>query len=502
MKKIISALCLFFVLSSGFCLGQKSASSMVAITVRFTESGPGDSLFLSFQDELLSFGDITEQKLVRQLVDQNGNCSFHIPVKTPKGRFVIYKYYDVNTQQDSTGNGKILAPLTPDFFWHPADKLRIEITRNKNSIKSNHTTSYDFHYQVSGHGALKNIVKCKVDSAYNYGPYHSERTFSMFDQDFNYQDASQDMQKAAELTLESYKTKIGKLYYNVIKSDAVFAASSSRFSLMKQFFEQKVKNDPKLLQKFLTNYDRSLNAHFLPAVDSNSIAGLRYLYRKAVFDDYVHHGEVDADRLIHKIYKNYQGAYQDRLVSFALSETAPANFNSLLDSALTVVKDPASLMLLKKLSARRSGQTPFAFSLPDASGNYIKLEDLKGKVVFVDFWFTGCGGCTDYFSKVLSKAEEHFEGKDIVFVTISGDLGKPLWLRSVKSGTYVSDKSVNLFTEGKGFKHPAISHYNFESYPSLLLIDRNGKIQEFNTQALLKRDPDHLIRVLQNAIDK
>lgn len=501
MKKINSVF-YFFMLISGFGMAQKPAPSTVSITVRFAESGPGDSLFLSFQNEIFSFANDGDKVYTRQLVNPKGECRFQIPVISAGGRFRIYKYYDVYNELDSVGKEKILGPLTPDFFWEANDKMLVEITRNKNSIKRNHSTSYDFQYQVSGQGALKNIVKCKVDSAYNYGEYHSERTFNMFDQDFNYLNASQDMQVAAELALDSYKTKISKRYYNVIKSDVIFDATSTRFSLMKQYFDQKVKNDPLLLSKFLTRYESSLNAHFQNAVDSNSIAGLRFLYRKAVFDDYACYGNLDAGRLIQKLYKGYQGTLKDRMVTFALGETAPANFNSLLDSALTVIKDPASQIWLKKLSVRRLGQTAYGFNLPDASGNFVKLEDLKGKVVFVDFWFTGCGGCTDYFSKVLSKAEDHFEGKDIVFVTISGDSGKPLWLRSLRSGNYVSDKSVNLFTEGKGFKHPAISHYNFESYPSLLLIDRNGKIQEFNTQALLKRDPDHLIRVLQAAIDK
>ena len=133
----------------------------------------------------------------------------------------------------------------------------------------------------------------------------------------------------------------------------------------------------------------------------------------------------------------------------------------------------------------------------------MKLEDFKGKLVFVDFWYTGCGGCAGYFRTTLSKAEEHFSGNDnIVFVTISADTGKSLWLKGVKTGKYVSDKSINLFTEGKGDKHPAIAHYNFNSFPSLMLIDKKGRILEFNSEALAKRDPDNLIRVLQTAIEK
>lgn len=36
---------------------------------------------------------------------------------------------------------------------------------------------------------------------------------------------------------------------------------------------------------------------------------------------------------------------------------------------------------------------PYEFALPDSLGNYISLNSLKGKVILLDFWFSGCGAC-------------------------------------------------------------------------------------------------------------
>ncbi|GLU57216.1 hypothetical protein Dfri01_66770 [Dyadobacter frigoris] len=501
MKKIIITFFITF-LGLGICLAQKEKSSTVSITVRFAESGPGDSLFLSFQPYFFSFDDYLEANYIKQLTDQNGECRFEIPVTQSKGRFLVCRYFDVDTVRQIVGKAKVLAPLTPDLFWERGDKLLIEAARYPKKSKQHFSINYDFQYKISGIGAEKNSIKVKVDSAYSYGNYISGRTFNPFDQDFNYKDAREDRIKSAETALEGYKTKLDSFYVGVIKADFVYQESTIRFSLMKRFFDQKIKDDPRQLAKFLSQYEKSLKQQFENAIDPNSFASVRYLYLEAKFDDYVKDGDSDPERVIHGFYKHYQGILKDRLITLALSETPSSNFNMLLDSALAVVRDTASRIQLEKLAVRRSGQDPYAFNLPDILGKYVKLDDFKGKVVFVDFWYTGCGGCAGYFKNVLSKAEEHFEGKDIVFVTISADSGKSLWLKSIKTGIYVSDKSVNLFTEGQGFKHPAIGHYKFTSYPSMLLIDRSGKIQEFNTEALTKRDPDHLIRVLQAALDK
>ncbi|TKT85748.1 TlpA family protein disulfide reductase [Dyadobacter frigoris] len=273
--------------------------------------------------------------------------------------------------------------------------------------------------------------------------------------------------------------------------------------MMKKFFDEKVKTDPIRKEQFLNQYDVNLAAQFGADASPLSFESVRYFYRKACFDDYVQNGSLDPGRVIKTLTENYEGVLQERLIAYALGEKIPSNFNELLKNTLAKTKDPVSLARLKKLEIRRKGLSPFPFNLPDASGKYVKLEDFKGKLVFVDFWYTGCGGCAGYFSTTLSKAEEHFKDNDnIVFVTITADTGKSLWLKGVKTGKYVSDKSINLFTEGKGDKHPAIAHYNFNSFPSLMLIDKEGKIQEFNSEALAKRDPDNLIRVLQEAIEK
>jgi cytochrome oxidase Cu insertion factor (SCO1/SenC/PrrC family) len=122
----------------------------------------------------------------------------------------------------------------------------------------------------------------------------------------------------------------------------------------------------------------------------------------------------------------------------------------------------------------------YNFSLPDVNGNYISLKDLKGKAVLIDFWFTGCTACIS-FHKVLEKnIVPFYKDADVVFVTIGLDTEKEKWLKSVKTGFYTNDYSINLFTEGLGFAHPLATYYNIQGCPTLLLIDPKGNISSAN----------------------
>lgn len=41
----------------------------------------------------------------------------------------------------------------------------------------------------------------------------------------------------------------------------------------------------------------------------------------------------------------------------------------------------------------KSGALVYNFSYEDAQGNEVQLSDFKGKWVWIDIWFTGCGAC-------------------------------------------------------------------------------------------------------------
>lgn len=194
---------------------------------------------------------------------------------------------------------------------------------------------------------------------------------------------------------------------------------------------------------------------------------------------------------------------RDRLLSmYFLEQVTRNNISVQIAQAFLRMKDVYCLNLLRQLSEKLSiGSDAYAFSLPDDSGKTVKLSDLKGKIVFVDFWFTGCTGCKQYYESVLHDLEKKLiKNPNINFVSVSIDIDKNRWLKSLKEGGYTGKEAINLFTGGKGFDHDVIRAFNVISYPRPILIDHNGKIVSMSYEEL--RDSAKLEELIVLALKK
>lgn len=121
-------------------------------------------------------------------------------------------------------------------------------------------------------------------------------------------------------------------------------------------------------------------------------------------------------------------------------------------------------------------RTAGAFTLTDINGQAFTQEHTKGKLVIMDFWFTGCKGCV-VMTPALRNVEETFKGeKNVIFLSISTDEGKERWLKSIGEKKYTTGTGVNVYTGGKGDDHDMIKGYGIDGYPTLILIDATGKL--------------------------
>lgn len=126
--------------------------------------------------------------------------------------------------------------------------------------------------------------------------------------------------------------------------------------------------------------------------------------------------------------------------------------------------------------ALNSGQYAPDFTLMDKFGKKVSLNAFKGKIVVLDFWFTGCAGCIQ-MATALKKVEQSFRNNSLVeFISISIDEDKIKWIASVEKAKYTTGTGVNLYTNGKGDKDSTLRFYNVTSYPSIFILDTEGRI--------------------------
>jgi thiol-disulfide isomerase/thioredoxin len=120
-----------------------------------------------------------------------------------------------------------------------------------------------------------------------------------------------------------------------------------------------------------------------------------------------------------------------------------------------------------------NGSASPSFDYENHKGGKTKLEDFKGRYVYVDVWATWCGPCRAEIPS-LKKAEEMYHGKNIEFVSISIDVAKD----HEKWKSFVDEKQlggVQLFAD-KDWNSDFIKAYGVTGIPRFILIDPSGKI--------------------------
>jgi thiol-disulfide isomerase/thioredoxin len=114
-----------------------------------------------------------------------------------------------------------------------------------------------------------------------------------------------------------------------------------------------------------------------------------------------------------------------------------------------------------------------SFDYDNYKGGKTKLEDFKGKYVYIDVWATWCGPCRAEIP-FLKKVEEKYHDKNIAFVSISIDKLKDL----EKWKTMVKDKElggVQVFADND-WNSQFVKDYKINGIPRFILIDPNGNI--------------------------
>jgi hypothetical protein len=204
------------------------------------------------------------------------------------------------------------------------------------------------------------------------------------------------------------------------------------------------------------------------------------------------------NKLFTNILSSYTGSIRDRILERCLHACPGDSLDYYLTNSLKIVKDPISLKEVDKMKRGVKGMPAYNFSLPDVTGKLIKLTDLKGKVVMMDIWFTGCHWCGVLNTNMAPVYKVFKDNPNVVFMSICLDKSKEAFVNSVKSGVYTDSGSSNVYTNGQGEGHDLMKFYGFRGAPHQLLIDKNGKLWKGDNFKISNKDQ----RAYQEVIDE
>ncbi len=123
--------------------------------------------------------------------------------------------------------------------------------------------------------------------------------------------------------------------------------------------------------------------------------------------------------------------------------------------------------------ATKVGDRAADFSLKDLSGQTVKLSDLRGKVVLLDFWASWCAPCRKELPALDQMAARYKKaGKDVVILAVNIDKDRAKARRFLQEARV---KNVRVLLDPQG---AVASRYELPTMPTSFVIDQRGIVRE------------------------
>ncbi|SCM96103.1 Uncharacterized protein BWINRASL_03300 [Bacillus mycoides] len=147
------------------------------------------------------------------------------------------------------------------------------------------------------------------------------------------------------------------------------------------------------------------------------------------------------------------------------------------DQAVVRGEQEKSEAAMKEMIAQNGieiGKSAPDFALTKLDGTNVKLSDLKGKKVILNFWATWCGPCQQEMPDMEAFYKEHKENVEILAIN---------YTPSEKGG---GEEKVRNFAKEKGITFPILLDKNIDvttaykviTIPTSYFIDTKGVIQD------------------------
>jgi thiol-disulfide isomerase/thioredoxin len=112
------------------------------------------------------------------------------------------------------------------------------------------------------------------------------------------------------------------------------------------------------------------------------------------------------------------------------------------------------------------------FSVTTMDGQSISLDELRGKVVLIDFWATWCPSCREALPHI-QKIAKKFQGEPLVILSVSLDEDEQKW----KDFVAKNEMSWSQYRDAN-FKGALATSFAVHAIPQTFTIDADGVLQD------------------------
>lgn len=368
------------------------------------------------------------------------------------------------------------------FIFQAGDQIELHISKQGKGIlfTGKAAEKYNCMYQINNCEEIRSVEK--YNAAMQRKDFSSAYAYKKFQLDSLY---------AVQLAiLWRYQEKMSTEVYNLVRLDCrgnhnrqlvdiylipfilqdpqEYQAAMNGFDHYFESYQESFSNDTSLLVNSYKYCDFLVEKEKAFAIIKNSTIQMSY-YTKLRFKE--------INEAIDRHYVN--GPLKDKVRLLSLYNINRVRQGDFADYLKEAIGDAGNDIFKKRMIAFKDANgflaDAFPFALPDKNGRIHRLSDFKGKVVIMDFWFTGCSGCVNMGAALKPMVLFYKSNPNIVFISISIDRNKDMWLKSLGDEIYCGKDEINLLA-GMDRESLIYKHYDLQACPALIIISKEGKV--------------------------
>ncbi len=167
-------------------------------------------------------------------------------------------------------------------------------------------------------------------------------------------------------------------------------------------------------------------------------------------------------------------AYLAYLYRGPFYENAKSLYDALSDKGKNSLSGKLLAREMDNMLSLANGQPAPDFCIKSTENKDICLNDLKDKILVIDFWASWCGPCRNEL-KHLKELYKKYKNNGVEFVSISMDDSKDKWEKALEEEKI---PWINLW-DSVGFKKSKLKElYGFKQIPFIMVIDKDGNIAD------------------------
>ena len=213
-----------------------------------------------------------------------------------------------------------------------------------------------------------------------------------------------------------------------------------------------------------------LNSEYYEAMNAKDNDAIKSIQQKAI------ETEADHAERVKQTIRDMEGSFASLAAigminprkDFQFLDSLMAGLDNKYPNMKTIISLRQQLDELRVLSV---GQPAPEIALPNPDGEIVKLSDLRGKYVLIDFWAAWCKPCRDENPNIVRLYHEYKDNGFEVF-GVSLDRTKEAWVEAIEDDGLVWTQVSDL----KYFNSEAAAIYQINAIPATYMIDPDGNI--------------------------